>query len=351
VAFATDEPLAPEQSYTIRRLKPDDAVQVSRCVYRVYGYTYPNEDIYYPERISGLNESGELISAVALDAEGTVVGHYALERPRQGLVAESGQAVVAPAHRGRRLMERMRTLLEEEAVRLGLVGVFGQPVTSHTFSQHVNEGFGSRVCGVTLGLVPRSFTCKKTDFEVLQQRESTMLYFKYLRSPGKALVAAPARHSQILGRIYAHLGVEIEPVGPGPLEGHGEVAVTYDRSWGFGVIRALRLGADTPAVVDLARRSLLSIAGAEAVYLELPLAQPGAPEACEKAESSGFFFSGVGPSLAADGDALRLQTLGAPLDMARLKVLDPFGQDLLAYITAERERVGRAASEGRPGGA
>src|SRR6266545_3780988 len=33
---------APDQTYTIRRLRPEEAIQVSQCVYRAYGYSYGN---------------------------------------------------------------------------------------------------------------------------------------------------------------------------------------------------------------------------------------------------------------------------------------------------------------------
>src|SRR5205823_12902501 len=72
-------PLAPPQQYTIRRLHPSEAIQVSQVIYRVYGYSYPNPDLYYADRIVHLNETGELVSIVAVDEGGTVVGHYALE--------------------------------------------------------------------------------------------------------------------------------------------------------------------------------------------------------------------------------------------------------------------------------
>src|SRR5262249_60867832 len=72
---------APPQEYTIRRFRPEDAVGVACVVYRVYGYTYQHEELYYPERVVRLNEEGKLVSVVAVAANGEVVGHYALERP------------------------------------------------------------------------------------------------------------------------------------------------------------------------------------------------------------------------------------------------------------------------------
>ena len=173
-----------------------------------------------------------------------------------GLVAETGQAVVSPAHRGRKLFERMRALLGEQAVHLGLAGLFGQPVTSHTFSQQEEESVGA----------------------------------------------------------------------------HG---------FGAGIIRVRRVGRDSAAEGRRARQDLCDTAAAEVVYLELPLARAGTPHLCEAAESDGFFFSGLGPHFAPDGDALRLQYLNCELDMSGLRVFSPFGRELLDYVAAERSRVSR----------
>jgi anti-sigma regulatory factor (Ser/Thr protein kinase) len=339
--FHGDEALAPEQTYTIRRLRPDEAIGVAQCIYRTYGYTYPNEDLYYPERIVHLNETGELISAVAVDEAGEVVGHYALERPDLGRVAESAQAVVAPAHRGRQLMERMRAFLEEEGRKLGLVGIYSQPVTNHVYSQRVNEDFGSHVCGVSLGLAPRAVTFKKIHSEPLPQRETLLLYFKYLGQPATAVVHAPAHHRAMLERIYARLSAPVDFRVPEATSGPGRVAVSFQPSYGLGIIRVGRVGVDTSAEMRRARRDLCEIAAAEVVYLELPLAQPGTPDLCLAAEAEGFFFSGLGPSFAPDGDVLRLQYLNVELDLTRLQVASPFGRELVAYVAGERERVGR----------
>jgi anti-sigma regulatory factor (Ser/Thr protein kinase) len=338
--FQADAALAPEQTYSIRLLRPEEAVQVSQCIYRAWGYTYPNDDLYYPDRIAHLNATGELVSVVAVDEAGEVVGHFALERPGLGSIAETGQAVVSPAHRGRKLLERMRTFAEEEAGRLGLVGLFGQPVTSHTFTQHGEESTGAHLCGVSLGEAPRSMNFKGIRSEPLPQRESLLLYFKYLGAPPTAVVHTPPRHRAMLERLYGNLGAPAEFRAPAAAKGSGNVVVSMFHGLGAGVIRVRRVGADTAAEVRRARQDLCDSAAAEVVNLELPLAQPGTPHLCEAAESDGFFFSGMGPRFAPDGDALRLQYLNCDLDVTRLQVFSPFGRELLEYVAAERARVG-----------
>jgi anti-sigma regulatory factor (Ser/Thr protein kinase) len=340
-------PLAPEQDYAIRRLQSTEAIEVCQLIYRTYGYTYPNEDLYYPDRIVQLNQTGELISVVAVDASGGIVGHYALERPGLGPVAESAQAAVSPAHRGRKLMERMRVYLEEEGRRVGLRGIFGQPVTAHTYSQRVQEDFGGRVCGVSLGIAPAVDMKQIADSRGVQ-RLSLMLYFKYLVPPSSAPILVPARHRAMVQRIYAHLGATAEGGRPHAPSGQGKVTVGYAKSYGLGSIRVSQIGSDTAAEIRRARADLVETAGVGAVFLELPLAQPATAQVCEAAEADGFFFSGIGPRFAADGDVLRLQYLAEPLDTAQLQVLNPFGKELLAYVDAERERVAGAAA--RPGG-
>ena len=339
--FRDDQPLAPPQGYAIRRLRSEEAVWVARCIYRAYGHTYFNEDLYYPERIARQNETGELVSVVAVTQgdEVELVGHCAAERPDLGRVAEIGQAVVVPAHRKRGLLERMTSFLEEEGRKLGLQGFFAEAVTSHTYSQRAIEGMGFHPCGVVLGAMPRSVSFKKIRSEPLSQRESCVLYFRHLVPPAPAAIYAPAHHRAILERIYAQLETPVEFLEPRTADDLGRVTVSFHRVLQTGMIRVQRVGTDMPAEIRQMRRHLCEIAGAQMIYLELPLAQAGTPDLCRAVEADGFFFSGLGPCFAPDGDVLRLQYVNAPLDPVQIQVANPFGQELLTYATGEWDRI------------
>lgn len=337
--FRHDEPQAPEQTYVIRRLRPEDAVGVAQCVYRSYGYTYGNADLYYPERIVHMNETGHLVSVVAVDEAGAVVGHLALERPDLGPVAESGQAVVAPAHRGRHLLERLRAFAEDEARRIGLDGIVGYPVTTHVFSQRMEESIGAHLCGVALGQVPQSITFKAIAGESQPQRVSTMFYFKFMTPPRPTRIHAPLQHRPMLERLYATLAVPVEFGEPAPPTGRGHVTASLDRAWVFGEIHVHVAGEDTAAEIRRARLDLCETGGVEIVYLFLPLAQAGTPALCAVAEAEGFFWSGVGPRYAPDGDMLCLQYLAVDLDLGLIQVAGTPGRELLDYVAADRGRV------------
>jgi hypothetical protein len=321
--------------HTIRRLCPADAAGVARLVEAVYEDTYYPRDLYDPEQIVRLNDAGKLVSVVALDSAGQVVGHYALERPHLEAIAESSDAIVRPEHRHHHLMEQMRVLLREEAVHLELTGLVGYPVTNHLFSQEAEEHFGAHPCGVALGLWPRSFHNMP---EPLPQRMSLVIYFEYLRPPGQVLHVA-THHRERSARIYQQYGIPVEWREGAPPEGRGEIMVEYEAGVQVGTIGVRRVGTDTAAAVRRARHELCEGRGARALSLELPLAQAGTAEVCRAAEEEGFFFSGLGPAFASDGDALLLQFLVEDIDPSLLQVASPFAKDLLAYVGSERERV------------
>ena len=67
-------PPAPDQKYLIRLFRPEDGIHVSRCAFRTYGYNYSREEIYYPERLIRLHETGAAISVVAYDEKGELAG-------------------------------------------------------------------------------------------------------------------------------------------------------------------------------------------------------------------------------------------------------------------------------------
>ncbi|NOX15570.1 MAG: hypothetical protein GXP61_06050 [Epsilonproteobacteria bacterium] len=229
-----------QKDIEIRTFKKSDAIKISRIIYRAYGYTYPNVDMYYPEKILELNQNKELISVVSYNKEeDEIVGHYALERPGLGTVAESGQAVVSPKCRGFGLMKKMRNVLEKSAKELHLEGIISQPVTSHTFSQQVNESFGSSACGFSFGLVPQKLSFKQIN-QTLSQRESCMLYFKALKQRYRTL-HIPKKHFDTIDFIYKNIGLDYKKADVIKSDKDGIVTSSYSSNWGIGAINVEKL--------------------------------------------------------------------------------------------------------------
>jgi anti-sigma regulatory factor (Ser/Thr protein kinase) len=90
---AESQALAPKE-YTIRALISEEAIEVSKCAYRAYGYTYADY-IYYPEKIVEYNRSGLMASLVAVSGDGELMGHAALKFPYPNApIAETGVAEI-----------------------------------------------------------------------------------------------------------------------------------------------------------------------------------------------------------------------------------------------------------------
>ncbi len=336
--FQSDAPLAPQQQYTIRRMVADEAVQVSQLIYRAYGGTYFNRDVYYPERVAAQNERGTVLSVVAQGEDGQLAGHYALERNQEGPVAEGGQAVVDPAHRGRGLLNRMKEQAVQAAKDLGLVGLYSDAVTVHALTQKTNVDHGAHLTCVDLGIAPRSEHFRGLS-EEQPQRVTCLMYLLWLQDPQPRIVHVPTTHRKIAEEIYANLRCPVTFGDDAAPEGHGTLTVRLDAGAGKAFVRADELGKDSVAGVRHAKRELIEHSHAEAVFVELPLQDPATPQIALELEGNGFSFAGIAPHFSARGDLLRLVYLTDPLAREPIKTYEEFAGSLVDYVLSEQARV------------
>ena len=334
-----DAPLAPQQEYAVRRMRPHEAVQVSQLMYRAYGNSYFNPDVYYPQRIAAQNANGSIVSFVACAEEGSVVGHCALELDQPGPVGETGQAVIHPLHRGRGLLIRMKEAVLEEARRRNLEGCYADAVAVHTLTQKSNVHHGGHLTCVDLAGFPKTERFRGIS-EQQPQRVTCLLYFHWLKPPQGRTVYVPSRHREMVSVIYSNLDCPVEFGEAGePPAGHGTLAVSVTPGAASGFARADRLGADTVQAVWHAKRKLTERSGVEAVFVELPLDDPATPYVVEELQPYGFAFAGVVPYFSPRGDMLRLIYLVEPLAREPIKTYDEFAGRLVDYALAEQARV------------
>jgi anti-sigma regulatory factor (Ser/Thr protein kinase)/L-amino acid N-acyltransferase YncA len=338
VPFHEEPPPAPEQNYVIRRMKPEEAVQVSQLMYRAYGNSYFNADVYYPERIVAQNANGTLLSIVAQGEDGSLVGHCALERNREGPVAEGGQAVVDPTHRGRGLLNRIKEAMVQEAQQLNLVGWWADAVGVHPFTQKSNATHGGHLTSVHLGISPKTERFRNL-VEDLSQRVTCLLYFHWLNPPTSRTIHVPTRHRAIVSTIYENLGCSLQFGEASQPTGDGLLVTRVDAGAGTALIRADKLGEDTILTIRHAKRTLVEQAHVEAVFVELPLADPGTPVIAEALEEEGLGFVGVAPHFSRRGDLLQLVYLVEPLPRESIKLFEDFAALLVNYTLREQQRV------------
>jgi serine/threonine-protein kinase RsbW len=334
-------PAAPDVSISLRLMRPDDAVGVARCTYRCYGYSIPDQFLYYPDHLREMLHGGLLEVCVAVTAEGEIVGVLTAELDHPGAaVGNLGEAMVDPRFRGHGLFERMIVLARERAVEKRMLGLFGEAVTVHLFSQKGNIALGFTETGVQLG-DEAPVTMKQIDEGAPRKRTATILYYlKTGDGPARA-VHAPPHHRAMIERIYRQGGfrrtLEPTPALPPELPATSQVKVGIYPEWSEAAIRVAACGRDLPELVRFRLRELC-LRHIAWIGLDLPLSDPGLPLLCAPLEALGFFFAGVVPELAG-GDVLRLQYLNeVDVDVASAQIASDFGRELFGYVAKAMPR-------------
>ncbi len=316
-----------------------DCSAIARCFLAVYGHNYVHPEVFSPNRYWRKVEAGELIPVIARDDAGDAAGHVALEREPGSVIAERGQAVVLPAYRGRHLLEKMTERLTEEAVRLGLAGIYAMPVTTHTFSQRNDERAGMPPCAVLLGAAPETSHSKDLPVPTAGQRQSFLITFRFMNPPAKREICVPDDYRDAVADIYKSLGVTVSRRDS---SSGGCADIDHDRQGRPSGLWQDPFRADRrpiPASSWPRRSSDVRGLGARAVQLSAPIDEPGLVSLVEAARREGFFFCGIGPAFADGRDTLLLQRLDDPLDVEKLQLFSDTTKKLAAFIDEDRQRT------------
>lgn len=329
---------AADEQLTLRLMQPEDAVNMARCIYRSYGYTYGWEFIYYPEKVKELLASGFLTSCIYLNSQNEIVGHFAMIRAsRDDLVGETGMAVTDPRYRGRGLFKNMKLFMAEHARKIGIRGFYSEAVAVHPYSQKGNISLGAHETGVLLGLVPATMFFKKIQTSEKNRRQpAVFFYFKLLEGPTKTIYP-PFHHKSIIRKIYSMNDLKREIVSGKPqdispkIAEKSEVDVTVKQEHGFAFMKIMTFGED---LIDLIKFRLreLCFRKIDCIYLDLPLCDPAGQSFCASLEMLGFFFAGIIPEME-NGDVLRLQYLNnVEVDINEIVTASEFGEELADYV-------------------
>jgi len=337
--FEEKPPLAPEQDYMIRRMNAGDAVSISQLIYKAYGSSYFNRDVYYPERIAALNAKGAVVSFVAVAASGEVVGHYALERNQEGPVAEGGQAVVDPAHRGRRLLDRLKTTAIEHARDMGLAGVYADAVTVHKFTQKANIAMGAKVCCADLAISPKSETFRGIAAPASPQRVTCLLYYLSLKPRPARTIFVPAIYQEMVSQLLEQFGTPFTFGTSQSPTGHGVLRMQLTPGAGTAFLSASCIGADTFPSIRKAARDLIEHSHAETIFVDLPMQDAATPFLVAELRKTGFSFAGLAPEFSTSGDLLRLVYLVDELSVDLMQIEEPLARKLVEFALTDRKQI------------
>ena len=330
----------------VREMKPVDAAEVSKTIYKTYGYTYPHHYVYYPEKIIALNDSGKVYSAVAIAGDSEIAGYGVFQIWDQNpQIVEMAQGVVKPKYRSMGCFRNITRYLLDEANSRGIKGAFGEAVTNHTVSQHTMHGFDFKDCGLRLGLIPPATLFKGMNAEI-SQRVSMLVQFLYLQPPMATSqnIYAPPHHKDMLADLYQELGVApriayvASPKGSRS-SSHAEFKIKLVGSMRYARVIVEGYGNNFIAALNTEVRDLC-LKKVDIINLFLNLSDPITAAATAQIEKLGFFFGGMLPFGFKNGDALILQYLNnVPIDYDAIQVKSAMAQKLLAYVRKQDPNV------------
>jgi hypothetical protein len=327
----------PSEPVDVRPMTADDAIAFARDVYRSYGYSYASDWAYRADVIDEQLQSGVLHGWVG-ECCGCVVGHICIRRdPPDARFGEAGLAMIEPRFRHQNLGGRLGLAMSTWAYEQGLLGIFGEATTIHPFSQRASLKGGGHELAIMVGYIP---AMSYEGIGETGRRIAAALVLLKLRPLPVRAVHAPARHREILRRIYAINQLEgdfvdgaAEPRRP---TGDSRFSLRARADYDLAIIDVHRPGAD---LGDVAAERLRRLRGGavRVIHADLPLSAPETPAACGVLEGLGFFFAGVAAVDDDQGYRLRLQYLNdvevVPED---IKVASDFGRELRDYVLAAR---------------
>ena len=321
---AQGKEIPPDQSWSIRAFRPGDGDGIVRTVLLVYGDKYPVADFYAPQRLSALNEQGDMITIVAVTERGDVVGHASLWRTsaQNPHLYEFGQMIVLPAYRKRTIAMRLtekavECMNENDAVH----AVFAECVTNHVTTQRLVTMLGVRPCALELGLMPDGqFAAEGAGVE----RVSCLVVAAVLRDNRRPL-HLPTRDRALFVSIVSSVGIDREVTfshGEEPDVAHCAMEVQDFGSAGVARCHVASVGSDIASRMDEVVRR-----GYTLVEVFINAGTATSPWAVEQLRRSGFFVAGLVPQWFG-ADAILMLRLTIAIDTDSINVWSDDGKKL-----------------------
>ena len=327
--------------FNYKFLKAEDSIPLARCVYRSYGYSYPVEVMYYPDKLKKYIESDLLKSCIVEDEKNEIVGHlgFSYDYPGQK-IANSGKAVVDPRYRGHKLFKKMKDFLIDFAKESGMYGVYSECVTIHPYTQKGNLTMGGNELGVILGFGPETVNYKKIETIETTKRQAVLMFYLRTNNEPQREAYLPSRHKEILTKIIKQnnlnrtmIDVLIEP----EQSKISKIEIGVHSGMGIAHFRIIEPGLDFKTAIKY-RLNELCREGISCFLLDMDLSEPHNAICYTELEELGFYFSCIIPEATEKGDIIRYQYLNnIDVDPLLIATASDFGKELLEYTLKERE--------------
>jgi hypothetical protein len=326
-----DYHIAPNQTYTIDRFRPEDARGVARCFYTVYGDAYSLDTIYSPEALIQANAEGSLNSIVARSSRGDVLGHCALyPAPHWAGLYEEGMLVVVPAYRSGAIAKQLvRYGLDVLAPQVPAQEIFGKAVCNHTMSQKIGADCGFIETALELDYIPEE--AYKKEQSAIGPVSALWMFRCYRDRPHE--VFFPETYAEVLGFIYSGISSRrafTKIAESSPLQAPSRMRMGFFGPQKVARIHVELIGSDIAAGIEALEQTARS-QGSAIMQVYLPLDCAPAAAAIETLRSKGYFLGGGLPRWS-DGGGLMMQKLYTKPHFDSIRLYSQRAEKLLAFL-------------------
>lgn len=309
--------------FDIHNTSREEAIEVARCIYDEFGFSYISEIVYYPERFYSACEEGKIYSIVATAPNGEIAGHLALtmldDFPG---VAEMGIGVVKKKYRKYAIMKHLTDKVLEFAKNANHIrALMAEPVAYHPITQKICESYELSPCGFNFHYVGSELKNSFADFD---DRYTVGFAFKLFRREPIHQIYVPKQAYTLVENIYNSLNLGYEIIKPKEIQ--------LDKSWiTTKSIPSMKIGRIflNQAGKDLDEQLKLSILTlkkekCEVIFLYLNMSDDGIQTAYNSSVEHGFFCNGCFP-MSETGDFLCMELIvNSVLDYSKLVTTEKF---------------------------
>ena len=327
---------------TTRDFQNGDEKSIATLIYRNYGLSYGKEDFYYPHLIR--EEQGKSYVSIIAEADGKVVGHFALILMPTSNIAEIGVVVVDPLYKGMGIMGRMFDHLLKKAGEIGLSAVFGQAVMYHTFSQKSNLSHHFCETALILGHSASDMRIEENKLTERARRGADLASYYFFKRK-EATLYLPKRYGKQILQSYENCRIpylEGEKSGES-IPDHAHLDYSYNPVANLGTIMIHRFGKDFKFKFILLLEQLRA-KHCDMIYADINLEKiPQINKVIKILNGRVFFYSGVLFQRYYNHDYLRLQHKHSiKIGKRNLVCYSEYCNSLLSYVQEDEKWIKRA---------
>ncbi|MAV76066.1 MAG: hypothetical protein CBD32_03265 [Actinobacteria bacterium TMED172] len=318
----------------------NEAIKMSHAIRRVYGESYPIQEMYDAKYISKSLADGSLYIATARDSLGNIIGTSgALIERVDDLTADAIATMVDSNYRGRKIMTKLGEKLYEVYEKLGMVGTHLYALAFHDIVQRQSLAAGA----VATGILPAWFDkqVNVTGYDYPNVRRGAVCLYLPIKDAPQREIYLPSVYSETISSIYKQLLLSrilnsspIEPQLP-----HKSLFKSHEQNSNCQIRLIIEvIGEDINFLIDEYRR-FVSEGKFEVLYLELPLKDIGIDLAINEARELGLFYGNLLIERS-ETDFLRMQYYSS--EVASSSSMALYGEEILSlrgFIESDQKRI------------